>query len=174
MITSSAALLTLYFAGSPRVWPAFHALWILNAATYIFITGFALLIDPGTARRSWRQARDVPRRGEPGHHRVYLLSPAVPAGDPPVLRRVHLAPPHAGWVIVFVYAWLGGSLAVAYLAKAVEPKRGGRLISAVLVYLVGYGTLLCACTFASYVKELRRAEMRWDKTEKTGKMTIPT
>jgi len=39
---------------------------------------------------------------------------------------------------------------------------------------VGYGSLLCACTFASYVKELRGAEMTWDKTEKTGKVVIPT
>jgi hypothetical protein len=39
---------------------------------------------------------------------------------------------------------------------------------------VGYGSLLCACTFASYVKELRKADMTWDKTEKTGKVTIPT
>ena len=62
---------------------------------------------------------------------------------------------------------------MAYLAKVVEPKRDGRLISAIILYLVGYGTLLCACTFASYVKELRGAEMRWDKTEKTGKMTLP-
>ena len=86
----------------------------------------------------------------------------------------HLTPPHASWVLVFVYAWLGGSLAVAYLAKTAEPKPGGRWISAIILYIVGYGTLLCACTFASYVKELRGAEMRWDKTEKTGKMTIPT
>ena len=62
MITSSAALLTLYFAGSPQAWPAFHVLWIINAASYLFITGFALLIDPQTGRHTWRQAADVPRR----------------------------------------------------------------------------------------------------------------
>ena len=76
--------------------------------------------------------------------------------------------------MVFVYAWLGVSMAVAYLAKAAEPHRCGRLVSALLVYVAGYGSLLCACTFASYVKELRRAEMNWDKTEKTGKVAIPT
>ena len=74
-----------------------------------------------------------------------------------------------GWIMVFIYAWLGVSLAVAYLAKAVEPRRAGRFLGAVLVYIAGYGSLLCACTFASYVKELRRAEMTWDKTEKTGR-----
>ncbi len=60
MITSSAALVTLYFANFPRAWLAFHLLWIINAATYIFITAFALLIDPQTARHTWRQALVFP------------------------------------------------------------------------------------------------------------------
>ena len=34
--------------------------------------------------------------------------------------------------------------------------------------MVGYGPLLCAITAAAYVAELRRAEMAWEKTEKTG------
>ena len=174
MITSSAALLTLYFAAAPRAWSAFHVLWITNAATYIFITGFALLIDPSMARRTWRQARAVPRPGEPGHHPLHLLSPAGPGAARAPFAAARLAAPHVGWLIVFVYAWLGGSMAVAYLAKAVEPRRAGRRLGAVLLYVVGYGSLLCACTFASYVKELRHADMTWDKTEKTGKVTIPT
>ncbi len=96
-----------------------------------------------------------------------------------ILRRLfavaHLSVQgHKGWVVVFIYAWLSTSMAVAYLAKAVEAHRFGRFISPVLVYIVGYGSLLCACTFASYVKELRGAEMKWDKTEKTGKVAIPT
>jgi hypothetical protein len=41
------------------------------------------------------------------------------------------------------------------------------------IYIAGYGPLLCACTFASYIKELRHAEMKWDKTEKTGKVAMP-
>ena len=31
-------------------WLAFHVLWIINALTYVFITAFALLIDPVTGR----------------------------------------------------------------------------------------------------------------------------
>jgi cellulose synthase/poly-beta-1,6-N-acetylglucosamine synthase-like glycosyltransferase len=33
--------------------------------------------------------------------------------------------------------------------------------------------LPCACTLASYVKELRGTAMTWDKTEKTGKVAMP-
>ncbi|HEY0933529.1 MAG TPA: glycosyltransferase family 2 protein, partial [Trebonia sp.] len=168
MITSSAALLALYFAGSPHAWPAFRLLWIINAVTYLFITGFSLLIDPGTGRRAWRQAVLFP-----GLVNLVIIAEscfprAVHAGASHLPRHVTAA------ITVFSYAWLGAALALGYLVKVVEPHRGGRLFSAVLLYLAGYGSLLCACTFASYVKELRGAEMSWDKTEKTGTVAIPT
>ena len=76
-------------------------------------------------------------------------------------------------LVLFAYAWLALSMVVAYAGKAVEPRRFGRLFSTLCIYIAGYGPLLCACTFASYVKELRGAEMKWDKTEKTGKVAMP-
>jgi cellulose synthase/poly-beta-1,6-N-acetylglucosamine synthase-like glycosyltransferase len=175
MITSSTALLTLYFTGFGRAWLAFHVLWIINAATYVFITGFALLIDPAMGRRCWRQAICFPGAVNLTII-VYscfprLFSDGVHRAD----QALGLGPGHGSpsWLIVFIYAWLTLSMAVAYLAKVVEPFRFGRFLSPVLIYLVGYGSVLCACTFASYVLELRRAEARWDKTEKTGKVLVP-
>jgi cellulose synthase/poly-beta-1,6-N-acetylglucosamine synthase-like glycosyltransferase len=174
MITSSLSLLTLYFTGSPDAWPVFRVLWITNAVTYLFITGFSVLMDPQTGRHAWRQALLFPGL-------VNLLIIGVSCfprllSDAADLAR--LPGRHTAWITVFIYAWLGGSLAIGYLVKVTEPlgKRlgVGRLVSWLLLYLVGYGTLLCACTFASYVKELRKADMTWDKTEKTGKVTIPT
>jgi len=49
-------------------------------------------------------------------------------------------------------------------------RRGSRVLSKALVYIGGYGSVLCAVLFTSYVKEWRHAEMAWDKTEKTGKV----
>jgi cellulose synthase/poly-beta-1,6-N-acetylglucosamine synthase-like glycosyltransferase len=175
MITSSVSLVVLYFSDFPRAWVAFHALWIINAATYIFITGFSLLLDPQTGRHAWREAILFPG----------LVNLAVIAGACfPHLTgdgfrwlagAAHLGTgrQHTGWLILFIYVWLTASMAAAYLAKAAEPRRAGRWLSPLLIYLVGYGSLLCACTFAAYVKELRKAEMTWDKTEKTGKATMP-
>jgi cellulose synthase/poly-beta-1,6-N-acetylglucosamine synthase-like glycosyltransferase len=170
MITSSAALLTLDLAGSPSAWPAFHVLWITNAVTYLFITGFALLMDPQTGRRAWREAVLFPGL-------VNLAIIAVTCFPRPahaVGHAIGVSGRVAGAVVLFAYAWLAASLAVGYLVKAIEPRRGGRAASMLLLYLAGYGSLLCACTFASYVKEARRADMTWDKTVKTGKVTIPT
>jgi cellulose synthase/poly-beta-1,6-N-acetylglucosamine synthase-like glycosyltransferase len=174
MITSSAALLTLYFSGSASAWPAFRVLWIANAVTYLFITASSVLMDPQTGRHAWRQALLFP-----GLVNLVII---VYSCFPRLLHEgadlARVPGRHAAWIAVFIYAWLGASLGIGYLVKVVEPLGGryrvGHLLSWVLIYLVGYGSLLCAVTFASYVKELRRAEMTWDKTEKTGKVTIPT
>ena len=55
-------------------------------------------------------------------------------------------------------------------AHELEVRRGSRVLSKALVYIGGYGSVLCAVLFTSYVKEWRHAEMAWDKTEKTGKV----
>jgi cellulose synthase/poly-beta-1,6-N-acetylglucosamine synthase-like glycosyltransferase len=166
LITSSAALITLYYAHFPRAWLAFHVLWIINAATYVFITCFTLMIDPQTARHCWRQAVMFPG----AVNLAFIVYSCFPRLFTDAARAGHL---HLGWGIVIAYAWLSLSMAVAYLAKVLEPGRFGRILSPLLVYLAGYGSLLCACTFASYLKELQRAEMTWDKTEKTGKVVVP-
>ena len=176
MIVSSFSLVTLYFASYAGAWRAFHILWITNAATYFFITAFALLIDPPIARHTWRQGMMFPG--------VVNLGIVMYTCVPPLFRDLahgafaasHFSPDHA-WLtggILFIYAWPAASMPAAYLAKVAEPHRFGRFLSPLVVYIVGYGSLLCACTFASYVKELRGAEMKWDKTEKTGKMVVPT
>jgi cellulose synthase/poly-beta-1,6-N-acetylglucosamine synthase-like glycosyltransferase len=166
LITSSAALITLYYAHFPRAWLAFHVLWIINAATYVFITCFTLMIDPQTARHSWRQGVMFPG----AVNLVFIVYSCFPRLFRDAAHAEHI---HLGWGIVIAYAWLSLSMVAAYLAKVLEPGRLGRILSPLLVYLVGYGSLLCACTFASYLKELQRAEMTWDKTEKTGKVVVP-
>jgi len=41
-----------------------------------------------------------------------------------------------------------------------------------MIYIGGYGPLLCAVMFAAYIKQLRRADTSWEKDRETGKMTI--
>jgi len=58
------------------------------------------------------------------------------------------------------------------VAKLVEKTTLGWSAPA-LIYLVGFGPLLCAITFAAYVYEIQGREAKWDKTEKTGKVALP-
>jgi cellulose synthase/poly-beta-1,6-N-acetylglucosamine synthase-like glycosyltransferase len=175
MLTGSVSLLTLYFINASLAWHAFDVLWLANALTYLFMTSFTLMIDPQTARKTWVQA--------------FLFVGVV--NFTIMVAAVVTTPMHAlavaflglfgitltkAWVtgsVVFLYVWLAGAMGVAYLAKAAEPRWGGRVTSRVLLYLSGYGPLMCAVTLTSYIKELTGAEARWDKTEKTGKIAAP-
>ena len=177
LIGASAALVTLYFIDAPLAWDAFHALWIINALTYVFITIFALLIDPETGRRVWREAVLFP-----GLVSLVIMATAVVPGPLRYLTGHGLSLIGASGLRhygpefeLFIYIWLAGSMAVAYLAKVADdhlPRRSGAIISGALLYIAGYGSLLCAVSLAAYVKEIRHAEASWDKTEKTGKMAL--
>jgi len=174
MIIASAALVILFFVDFPLSWETFHRLWIVNALSYIFITTFALRIDPHTAKKAWREALLFPGLISVTiivytctphlfvwcmHHSFNLLH--IP-WTPPVLHTI----------ILFAYMWLALCMLVAYLGKKFD-KVGRGLLSPFFVYLGGYGPLLCAVTFTSYIYEMRGAEMVWDKTEKTGKVGLP-
>jgi cellulose synthase/poly-beta-1,6-N-acetylglucosamine synthase-like glycosyltransferase len=174
LLSASAALITLYFVDYRLAMTAFGALLLVNVVTYVFITSFALLIDPVSAKRSWRSGLKFP-----GVINVLILLAAAATGP---LRWLlfHLmaavgltpTPAYGHALVLFTFVWLSASMAVAYLAKVTETRLLGRFISPVLCYLAGYGPLLCAITLAAYGKELRGADSRWDKTEKTGKVAI--
>jgi len=175
MICASASLITLFFIDSPLAWTAFHVLWLVNVITYVFITSFALLIDPQSARRTWKEALLFP-----GVVNVVILLAAILPGPLSLLARALLSAvgvPVSTSLIhgveLFTYIWLAACMGVAYLGKVAETRRFGWITGPLFVCLGGYGPLLCAVTAGAYVKELRHADARWDKTEKTGKVVAP-
>ncbi len=174
MIASSAGLVALFFTANDAAYATFRLLWLLSLVSYLFITSFTLAIDPAVARRTWLEAVLFP--GVVSVLIMVAVAAPEPAAD--VLRAgyeaVGLDWTEAGRtpLILFAYCWISVCMPVAYLGRKVE---GGRLawLGPVFVYAGGYGPLLCAVTFTSYVKELRGAAMTWDKTAKTGKVSAP-
>lgn len=172
MISASVALVTLYFTDFAYAWEVFRALWLINAVTYLFITLFSFSIDTQTARRAWFEGLMFP-----GLIAVVLIAYSC---FPPLFEvwgregLLSLGIHGTGMIgkvgILFAYVWLSASMVFAWLARLLEGARISRWLSAPLVYLVGYGPLLCAITFTSYVKQARGAETTWDKTVKTGKV----
>jgi len=174
MMLASLSLLALYVLNYPASWRVVHALWIINVLAFTFITAFSLLIDPKVARRSWKEGVLFPGLISVGIN-LYAAFPAAyrwATGE--LIRLLHLHPGAAAshGVILFAYAWLGGSMLVAYAAKVIEGRRGWRFWSPFLVYVGGYGPLLCSVTLASYISEARGTDARWQKTEKKGRVTI--
>lgn len=173
MIAASVGLTVLFFVDFPLSWRLFRILWVTNAVTYLFVTLFSFTIDPYTARRTWVQGLMFP-----GVIAVVII---IYTCFPPLFETYVRAAiewtgiatrgPLTHVTILFAYIWLAGSMLVAWGAKLSEAKARLKPLSPWLVYIAGYGPLLCAITFTAYVKELRGAEMKWDKTEKSGKVS---
>ena len=154
MVLSSASLVTLFVLDRELSIDAFRSLWALNLVTYAFVTLSAFAQDGPAARRSWLEAITFPGL-------ISLTIIAWTTADP----FLDALP---DWLLLFAYVWLSASMLAAYLVKQLERLPVAGRLAPLLLYVVGYGPLLCAITAAAYVSELRRADMAWEKTEKTG------
>ena len=169
MILSSFGLIGLFLLGSDLAETAFRETWFLAACTYLFITVMTMQIDPATGRRSWREAIAFP-----GIVSLLVMlmafAPDLFFHTVPGLFGLQLTVAGEQSVTLALYAWLSLCMPAAWLAKRVETTRFGRVLATALMYLIGYGPLLCAITFDSYIKEFRGAAQVWDKTEKVGRV----
>jgi len=71
-----------------------------------------------------------------------------------------------------MYAWLAIGMVAATASRLAEKSSWLKWLARPLLLTAGYGPLLCAVTFSSYIAELRGREMKWDKTVKTGKVSL--
>lgn len=169
MVLSSAGLAGLLLLHSEVAATTFRILWISAALAYVFVLTLGSLSDARTSRR------------EIGH---ILLFPGIinmlvmlTALFPPLmlvwlpgLFGVRLTEDGLFALTLAIYIWIPFSMVVAWLARRADRTRAGRWLAPLLIYLAGYGSLLCAITFDSYLKELAHVEARWDKTEKVGRV----
>jgi cellulose synthase/poly-beta-1,6-N-acetylglucosamine synthase-like glycosyltransferase len=175
MVCATSSLVTLYFIDYKLAWAVFHVLWIANVICYAFITSFALLIDPQTGRHVWWEGLMFPGAVS----LVIIVAAVIPQ---PLRWLAYHGASAAGFSVtsadvrgleLFTYIWLAGCMGVAYLAKVMQTRWLGRYVSPVLLFIGGFGPLLCAIMTAAYVKEIRGADARWEKTEKSGKVAMP-
>lgn len=169
MLLSSIGLIGLFFIGSDLALMIFGKVWFLALCTYLFITAMTVQIDPSTGRRSWREAIAFP-----GIISLFVMlmafAPDLFISVVPGLFGLQLTDVGETAITLSLYAWLSLCMPAAWLAKRVEGTRFGSVLAPTLIYLVGYGPLLCAITFDSYIKEFKGAAQVWDKTEKVGKV----
>jgi cellulose synthase/poly-beta-1,6-N-acetylglucosamine synthase-like glycosyltransferase len=169
MVLSSVGLVGLFFLDRPVSALVFHYTWALATCTYVFAMVLGVQLDPETGRNSWREAVFFP-----GLISIIVLTTAF---FPGLLERdllgvfgLQFGATGQTAFTLFVYAWISLSMVAAWLVKVIDGTRAGQVISPILVYLVGYGPILCAVTVDSYIKEFRGADATWDKTEKTGRV----
>jgi hypothetical protein len=138
---------------------------------FVFTLALAAQLDSKLSSNAWRELITFP-----GIISMFVMLtaffPKLTEVDLPSLFGWHLTSGGLFAITVAIYIWIPFSMVGAWLAREIEPTWIGRFLSPVLIYLVGYGSLLCAITFDSYFKELRHAESVWDKTEKTGRVVV--
>ena len=174
MIVASAALVTLWWLDASRGRYLFTLLWITNALGFVFSTVFTLTVDRSVARRSWRHAFYFP-----GLVSLTVMAwVLVPRPMHALVRHVCLdlgwgwSPTTRSYLALAAYLWVSVCMLAAYAVYRLDKVHDLGRLGGVLMFVVGYGPLLCAITFASYVAEARGATATWDKTVKTGKVSV--
>jgi cellulose synthase/poly-beta-1,6-N-acetylglucosamine synthase-like glycosyltransferase len=172
MLMATVGLVTLFFWDRELSITAFEALWALTGATFLFVTLSSLAMDWNTGRVCWREAFLFPGAINLVLIMFGLLGPAVTPLLSDQLNEWGLTrgAPATDALLLFADLWLLASIAAAFAVKKIDEWGAPSWVVAPLLYLVGYGPLLCAFTVAGYLAQLRGADQRWEKTEKVGAM----
>ncbi len=168
MFAGSIGLIGLYYLWSPWALAAFSALWDITFVSYFFQTLFAFAIDPAEARRSWFEGIAFPGLLSVGVMAVALLIPFTG-----LAHRVE--PGHWSWAEIaaqVILGWSAISTVAAWGVYRLDKAGAPKWLRNTLLVLVGYGPLLCAIACGAIVAELRKADLKWDKTIKSGKARI--
>lgn len=172
-VAACISLIALWAVRFDQAGLAFRLLWIFNAAGYLLLTTYTLLIDTRMARRSWFQAFTFPGLinlviiawilvPDPTHHLVQQMSNAVGLGWSDQTQRL---------LALSVYCWVALCIPAAWLVYRIDKAGLGRTARSALT-VVGFGPLLCAVTVAAYWSEVRGLTATWDKTEKVGRVSV--
>lgn len=172
MLSSTIGLVALFFTDRELSIRAFEALWALTGATYVVVTLSSLLMDPEAARRCWLEGLLFPGMVNLVLIVFGLFGPAIARALGPQIAAAGLGPGTRGgsYVLFFADIWLTLSILCAYMVKRVEASRWFGWLAPPLLYLVGFGPLLCSMTVGGYVAELRGMDRRWEKTDKVGRI----
>lgn len=171
MILAAIGLVGLYLLDPSWAWAALSGFWGINVATHCFVTFSSFGIDPGTARRAWFEGLTFPGLVSLG---IMAFSLVPESRLPPGLVTPDPGSPLDGGdvAVLLMYAWAGLNMLPAWLLYRLDKAGAPSWVRNTLLLLVGYGPVLCTITLASYVSELRKAGLQWDKTEKLGKARI--
>lgn len=168
LLLSSAALFALLVLHSDLAESVFRFMWIVAACTYLYSILFTMQLDPRTGLHSWREALLFPGIGAMLVMVVALFPGLTDAALTEWFGTLTAADRFLYSSIL--YLWGPLSLLGAWAARYVERVRGGKFVAGLLIYVCGYGSLLCAITVDSYIKEWRGADASWVKTEKVGRV----
>ncbi len=168
VLLGSVGLVGLYHLWTPWAVHAFKWLWSITFASFLFQTLFAFAIDPAEARRSWFEGIAFPGLLSLGVMLLALLQPFQTIGG-------WARPGDWSWGDVachIILAWTAITTILAWAIYRFDKAGGPKWLRNIGLVLIGYGPLLCAVSCAAIVAELKKADLTWDKTIKSGKVRM--
>jgi cellulose synthase/poly-beta-1,6-N-acetylglucosamine synthase-like glycosyltransferase len=173
-ITSTLALIYLYFENQPEAWYLMHFTSYFCVVAWVYVLISSLLADPQTARRSWVYAPMFPG----AISLVIIFSCAFrPEAGWVVYRVADLLTGSTTWIpatnslMILAYAWILIAMPMAWLAKYLDDHHV-KGVPRFIIFLCGYGALLLGAACAAWYLESKKAERTWDKTLKSGNVVV--
>jgi cellulose synthase/poly-beta-1,6-N-acetylglucosamine synthase-like glycosyltransferase len=172
ILMSAVSLTTLYFINYGEAGILLRVFWLANALSWVVITAFGLAIDPYVARKSWLQAILFPGIVSIVIIAYTCLPNQVVAALDEFLRPLgtSFTGTDRHYEALFAAVWSAGCMLVVVAALGLERRLGLRRIGLAVVYVGGYGPLLCAIGLTAFVKQWLGADVHWEITQKTGRM----
>jgi cellulose synthase/poly-beta-1,6-N-acetylglucosamine synthase-like glycosyltransferase len=169
MILGATGLVGLYLLWPSWVESAFAFFWGVTFVIYAFQTLFAFAIDPAAAKRCWFEGIAFP-----GLLAIGMMGLALSGVK---LAGSTALPTPGSWfwhdaLVAILLAWTALSTLAAWAVYRIDRMGAPKWLRDTLLVLVGYGPLLCAVAFGAIIAELRNADLKWDKTIKSGRARI--
>jgi cellulose synthase/poly-beta-1,6-N-acetylglucosamine synthase-like glycosyltransferase len=170
MLLAALGMIGLYVLQPGWLWAGFGTFWALSVIVYMFETLFSFVIDPATGRRAWLEGIVFPGLVSLGIMMSFFLP-----GEPALLGLFREHPAGGSWQAIAAFlllGWSGLSTLLAWGVYRLDKAGAPRWLSNTLLVVVGYGPLMSAIALAAFAAQAMKADLRWDKTMKSGKARI--
>lgn len=165
MILSALGLVGLFIIDREHSSHIFFYLASISLFVYLYTTILAILVDRRTSKLSWLEGIFYP-----GLIALSILAISV---NPDFFFRqlnylFYFENPNQldAMVLLFMETWSALCMFWAWLVFRLEFAGLPNRISNVLLTIIGYGPLLCTINLSAYIAEIKKPNLRWDKTDK--------
>lgn len=165
MIIAAIGLVGLFTLDKEHSAKVFFYLASISFFVYLYTTLFALFVDRRTSRLSWIEGILYP-----GIYSLLILCISI---NPPFffkqlnyLLNTNGSKHISEMVLLFMESWSALCMLCSWVVFRLEFAGVPPRITNFLLIIVGYGPYLCTINLAAYVAELKKPNLKWDKTEK--------
>ncbi|WP_172653452.1 glycosyltransferase [Legionella fallonii] len=171
MILAAIGLIGLFILDKEHSSHIFFYLASISLFVYLYTTIFALFVDRRTSKLSFLEGIMYP-----GLVSLFILCISI---NPPFffkqlsyLLNTNDSTSTSELVLLFMESWSALCMFWAWVVFRFEFAGLSPRITNFLLMVVGYGPLLCTINLAAYIAEIKRPNLRWDKTEKISSKRI--